>query len=114
MVGRDVGYEVVSSTLDGTEVQVEEIGSTVMVPLVGKYQAANCAVACGIITELMRKGIYIPDEAIVNGLANVKWPGRMEMVSRSPSIMFDVTHTPTGRERSHRRSGGSSGTGSFW
>jgi len=96
VVGRDVGYEVLSSTLDGTEVHIEELGATVRVPLLGRYQGANCAVACGVIAELMRRGIYVPDEAIVSGLAKVRWPGRMEIVSRSPTIMFDVTHTPDG------------------
>lgn len=96
VVGRDVGFEVLSSTLDGTEVHIEELDATVRVPLIGKYQGANCAVACGTVAELMRRGVYIPDEALVNGLAKVRWPGRMEIVARSPTIMFDVTHTPDG------------------
>jgi dihydrofolate synthase/folylpolyglutamate synthase len=96
VVGRDVGFEVVTSTLDGTEVYLEELDATVTMPLIGKYQGANCAVACGMIAELMKRGIYVPDGAIPSGLAKVRWPGRMEMVSRSPSIMFDVTHTPDG------------------
>lgn len=96
VVGRDVSFETVSSTLDGTVVHVDEIDATVRVPLIGRYQASNCAVACGVIVELMKRGTYVPDEAIVNGLAKVRWPGRMEVVSRTPSIMFDVTHTPDG------------------
>lgn len=96
VVGRDVGFEVLSSTLDGTEVHVEELGATVRMPLIGRYQGENCAVACGVIAELMRRGVYIPDESIASGLAKVSWPGRMEIVSRSPTIMFDVTHTPDG------------------
>lgn len=96
VVGHDVSFETVSSTLDGTVVHVDEIDATVRVPLIGRYQASNCAVACGVIVELMKRGTYVPDEAIVNGLAKVRWPGRMEVVSRTPSIMFDVTHTPDG------------------
>ncbi|MBI0583240.1 MAG: bifunctional folylpolyglutamate synthase/dihydrofolate synthase [Methanomassiliicoccus sp.] len=96
VVGRDASFEVLSSTLDGNEVHIEEIGASVRVPLLGRYQGGNCAVACGIIVELMKRGTYIPDEAITGGLARVKWPGRMDMVSRSPSMMFDVTHTPDG------------------
>ncbi|MDW5562735.1 MAG: folylpolyglutamate synthase/dihydrofolate synthase family protein [Methanomassiliicoccus sp.] len=96
VIGRDVGFETLSSTLEGTEVWVEEIDAAVRVPLIGRYQAGNCAVACGVVTELMKRGVYVPDEAFVNGLAKVKWPGRMEMVSASPPMMFDVTHTPDG------------------
>lgn len=96
VVGRDVAFEIVSSTLEGTEVRVEELDMTVRTPLVGRYQGANCAIACSLIAELMRRGVYISDEAIAGGLLKVRWPGRMEMVSSAPPIMFDVTHTPDG------------------
>lgn len=96
VVGRDVAFETVSSTLDGTEVRVDELDATVRVPLIGRYQASNCALACGVVAELMKRGTYVPDEAIVNGLSKVRWPGRMDVVSRAPVIMFDVTHTPDG------------------
>jgi len=33
---------------------------------------------------------------MINGMANVRWPGRMDIISREPLIMFDVTHTPDG------------------
>jgi dihydrofolate synthase/folylpolyglutamate synthase len=96
VVGHDVAFETVSSTLQGTEVRIDELDMTVRVPLAGRYQASNCAVACGVVAELMRRGTYMPDEAIVNGLAKVRWPGRLELVSSSPPIIFDVTHTPDG------------------
>lgn len=96
VIGQDAAFEVESSTLEGTVVRVEDLDMTVQVPLVGRYQGANCAVACGMIAELMRQGTYISDEAIAGGLRKVRWPGRMEVVSSSPLMMFDVTHTPDG------------------
>jgi dihydrofolate synthase / folylpolyglutamate synthase len=96
VVGRDVGFEALSSTLDGNDVYIEELGSEVHIPLLGAYQAQNCALSCGALTELMRRGVYISDEAIHNGLAKVRWPGRLEVVSRDPTLIFDVTHTPDG------------------
>ena len=56
VVGRDVAFEAVSSTLGGTEVRVDELDATVRVPLVGRYQASNCALACGVVAELMLDG----------------------------------------------------------
>jgi dihydrofolate synthase/folylpolyglutamate synthase len=96
VVGRDVSFQIVSSTMDGTEVWVEELGSVVQLPLLGRYQGENCALACGLLTELMRRGLYIPDEAVFGGMSKVQWPGRMEIVSRCPTVMLDVTHTPDG------------------
>ncbi len=63
-------------------------------PLIGTYQASNAALSVGLICELMKRGIYIPDEAIDAGLSKVKWPGRMEIISRDPTMIFDATHTP--------------------
>jgi len=96
IVGRDVSYELIASTLEGTDVYVEEIDANISLPLLGSYQAANCALACGGLAELMRRGLYIPDEAFLNGLAKVKWPGRLEIVGRGPCIILDASHTPDG------------------
>ncbi len=96
VVGRDVGYEAVSSTMEGNEVHIDELDVTVQVPLLGSYQAQNCALSCGALTELMKRGVYISDEGIHNGLAKVRWPGRLDIVSREPTLIFDVTHTRDG------------------
>ena len=96
VVGRDTSYEVLSSTLDGTEVYVEAIDRVVSLPLIGRYQGENCALACNALAEMMRRGVYVPDEAFPSGLAKVKWPGRLEVVSQRPRIILDVSHTADG------------------
>lgn len=96
VVGRDVGYEVLSSTMEGTEVYLEEIDAVVSVPLAGRYQGSNCALACSALAEMMRRGVYIPDEAFARGLAAVRWPGRLEVVSQRPHMILDVSHTAAG------------------
>lgn len=96
VVGREVGFRPLSSDWDGTEVFVEEIGETLRVPLLGRYQAVNCALSVAVVAELMHRGVYIPEEAISKGMARVEWPGRLEVVAERPRIIFDVTHTPEG------------------
>lgn len=96
VVGKDTSYEVLSSDLEGNEVYIEELGSSFHIPLLGSYQARNCALACGALSELMARGVYIPDEAFDNGLKKVRWPGRLDVVSRDPTVIFDVSHTPEG------------------
>ena len=94
VIGKDSGFRLRSSTIDGNDIYLDDIGREVHVPLIGTYQASNAALSVGLICELMKRGIYIPDEAIDAGLSKVKWPGRMEIISRDPTMIFDATHTP--------------------
>jgi len=60
--------------------------------LLGHHQAANAAVALAVLEELKRQGRRIPEEAVRAGLAGVACPGRVEVVSRRPTIILDVAH----------------------
>jgi dihydrofolate synthase/folylpolyglutamate synthase len=64
------------------------------VGLLGNHQMTNAALALGALELLMEKGLEVPDEAIYSGLAGVRWPGRLEVVSRSPLILLDGAHNP--------------------
>ena len=44
----------------------------------------------------MRKGIGISEQSIYEGLAEVKWPGRLEIVSEQPLVILDGAHNPAG------------------
>jgi len=46
--------------------------------LLGDFQLQNSAIALGIIEQLRSQGWQIPDTAICQGLASVRWAGRME------------------------------------
>ena len=95
IVGNDLKYHLISTTLNGTIIEIEPIGK-IYVPLIGSFQALNAAIAYGCIQELIKKGIDISDNAIVNGFSETRWPGRFEIVSRFPLVIFDATHTPDG------------------
>lgn len=60
-------------------------------PLAGEHQAENAATA---FAALQRLGISAPD--IAQGIAQTRWPGRMELVSRNPDILLDGAHNPAG------------------
>jgi dihydrofolate synthase/folylpolyglutamate synthase len=60
-------------------------------PLAGEHQVSNATVA---IAALGRLGIA-PD-AIERGIANARWPGRLDRVSESPEIILDGAHNPAG------------------
>ena len=63
-------------------------------PLLGNHQLHNAAVVLKTIDVLNEKGWRIPDEAIRNGLANVSWPARFEVLSKDPIFILDGGHNP--------------------
>lgn len=60
--------------------------------LVGRHQAANAAVALAVLDELRAQDWQIPPEAVSQGLGNVGWPARIEVVARRPTIIIDAAH----------------------
>jgi dihydrofolate synthase/folylpolyglutamate synthase len=63
-----------------------------VLPLVGEHQARNLALAIGAIERLIERGWGIPDEAVPAGLALFRFPGRIEVVGRSPTVIIDTAH----------------------
>jgi len=63
------------------------------------YQRENAGVALAVIDWLTQKGIPINEDAITQGLANAYWPGRFDLVSKSPWVLLDSAHNPDGMKR---------------
>lgn len=66
--------------------------------LLGKHQAANAAVALATLLELRRQGWRIPEAAIRSGFENLKWPARVEVISRWPTVVLDAAHNVASAE----------------
>lgn len=62
------------------------------VNLLGTHQVDNAAVAVAVIERLREAGMPIPDEAVARGLAGVRWPARIEVISERPAIVLDTAH----------------------
>jgi dihydrofolate synthase/folylpolyglutamate synthase len=68
----------------------------VYLPLFGEHAASNAAAAVVAFEAFQRAAL---DEGRVrDGVAAVRWPGRMEVVGRKPMIMLDGAHNPAGAE----------------
>lgn len=64
--------------------------------LAGLHQAHNAAIAVSLAL-LLKKGFpSITESAIREGLAEVRWPGRMERILDHPPVLMDVAHNPDG------------------
>lgn len=64
--------------------------------LIGEHQIENAALALAVVDVLAAKGMEINDNSVTEGLRDVKWEGRLELVSRNPGILVDGAHNPAG------------------
>ncbi|MGH9202856.1 MAG: bifunctional folylpolyglutamate synthase/dihydrofolate synthase, partial [Vicinamibacterales bacterium] len=65
----------------------------VRLPLLGDHQIANAMTAVGCVDALGRKlSVDFQDWMMVEGLANVRWPGRMEVLQERPLVICDGAH----------------------
>lgn len=64
----------------------------VEIGLLGEHQAANAALAVVAVEQLRAQGMTIPDAAVAAGLAGVRWPARLEVLSRQPLVLLDCAH----------------------
>jgi dihydrofolate synthase / folylpolyglutamate synthase len=70
----------------------EQFRRGVSVGLLGAHQGANAAVALSALDQLTRQGWSIPEAALRRGLADVRWPARIEVVARRPTVILDAAH----------------------
>ena len=88
---------VVASGLDGLRV-AHPVSGELRLGMLGAHQAANAAVALGVVEALGDAGIAtVGPDAIRRGLADVHWPGRLEMLRvRGIDVLLDGAHNADG------------------
>jgi len=63
-------------------------------PLLGDHQIQNACLALAATGILQERGFDVPPAARQTGMANVHWPGRMEILARRPFVIADGAHNP--------------------
>lgn len=86
-IGRDIFFEETQGGFNVLGVFGEYPG--LKVSLLGQHQIINATAAVGVIDALRFYHAYINTQAIRNGLAEALWPGRCEVISKSPLIVLD-------------------------
>jgi dihydrofolate synthase/folylpolyglutamate synthase len=66
----------------------------ISIPLLGRCQLENAATAVAALEVLALKGFKISHDSITGGLAQVSWPGRLQVLSHSPLLVVDGAHNP--------------------
>ena len=64
-------------------------------PLLGKIQLMNSAIAIATLQTLQNQGWQISPTAIENGIAKTQWPGRLQQTTwKNRNILIDGAHNP--------------------
>ena len=88
-------YEGRVSATDAEVALAGEREGTYRIPLVGRHQAANAALAVGVADRTAAAlGADLPDRAVRDGLARATWPGRFEVIDTAPLTVLDGAHNP--------------------
>jgi dihydrofolate synthase/folylpolyglutamate synthase len=62
------------------------------IPLLGYHQVINAAVAYAALQVVREAGISLDEAAIRQGFRTISWPGRFQILSRSPAVLVDSAH----------------------
>ncbi len=96
----DVDDAVVSGvqrTLSAQKITIRGMNGSydVDLPLLGDHQLENAAIAVASVETLAGQGVPVSPDAIVKGIRQVRWPGRLEILSRAgPTVVVDGAHNP--------------------
>jgi dihydrofolate synthase/folylpolyglutamate synthase len=100
-VGRDWDYEAGAADFEGQSFSIRrvagggsELDGEYWMPLLGRHQLENGASAIAALEVMRERGFRIPAEALREGMRNVQWPGRLEILSREPLVVVDCAHNP--------------------
>ena len=68
------------------------VGHEFQTPLLGFHQIQNAATAYAVIQVAREEGLPVSEDAISAGFKSVIWPGRFEVLQRSPLLIIDSAH----------------------
>jgi len=101
LVGSDITWGCLSSSLSGQHFWVKGRRGTyenLWLPLIGRHQLVNAATAVAAAELLIEQGVPVKAGAVREGLADTRWPGRLEIFYRGqePLVLLDGAHNYDG------------------
>jgi len=92
---------VTGNHVDGGQITIEtpeDRYGPLSLALQGQHQVDNARVAVRLLEAVRRGGIAVPREAIERGLAQVDWPGRLELIRLEDGreVLLDAAHNVDG------------------
>jgi len=105
LVGADIAREGLEYVIESRTLAVggqlltiktpKDTYEEIFLPLHGKHQASNAAAAL-VAVEAFFGEQELDYEAVLAGFANVRSPGRCEVLHRDPTVIIDAAHNPHG------------------
>ncbi len=99
-IGKDISTKLLESNLNGVKFNYSGLNfdfSELHVPLLGVHQMENASLAVGVLDILRtQKEVNISEQTIRDGLEKTYWPGRLEIIQKSPLVLLDGAHNPAG------------------
>jgi dihydrofolate synthase/folylpolyglutamate synthase len=96
VAGHDFHSDVAKVSSDGSTFHFRGFGHhwrNLEIPLLGRHQVGNASVALAIIAHLMAQGWDIDTAHLAQGLSQVQWEGRLEILDRQPWTVCDAAFT---------------------
>ncbi len=93
-IGNDITWQRTGGDLTGQSLVINTRNDsyTLKIPLLGDHQLENAATAVAVVEGLMSLGVPIPREAIVQGMKEVVWQGRLQILKQKPLLVVDGAH----------------------
>ena len=95
-VGREITYASTRQCDTAQSIEVKgRLGAYKLeLPLLGRFQQENAAVALGVLEVLIERGFKINAADIEKGFGSVRWPGRFQQIKKRPDVIIDGAHNP--------------------
>ena len=93
--------KILSMNLEGTYLDLNIANNSfnsLYLNLPGEHQIENAILAIGTLLHLSGK-LKISENNIFEGLGDVQWKGRIDLISKKPFIIIDVSHNTSGFEK---------------
>lgn len=97
-----LSWRVRHADVSGQSFEVKGLRDTyeLWMPLLGDYQLENAATAVAAAETLAEAGHEVDKESIIQGIRDVRWPARLEVLSREgPLVVVDGAHNPYSMKR---------------
>lgn len=100
-VGKDITWRRTGGDLSRQDLTVYTPNTSyeLEIPLLGDHQLENAATAVGALEALTWLGVQIPKEAVVRGLREVVWQGRLQILKQQPTVIVDGAHNADSMRR---------------
>lgn len=100
-VGKDITWRRTGGDLSEQSLTVYTPNTSyeLVIPLLGDHQLENAATAVGALEALASLGVRIPEDAIVHGLKEAEWRGRLQILKYRPMVITDGAHNADSMQR---------------